>query len=190
MNHLSINAPPTTVELSHWRLAGQSILESEKRLKDLTGVFGDEVQCRTLDQETLVYRVQACMPAAEGTPGGLFLGTTVIQPGKVGSEYFMTRGHLHLNVARGEFYWGVRGDGMLILMNDRRETWAETMFPGSVHYINGGIAHRVANVGREPLIFGASWPSDAGHDYDKIARSGFSARLLEVAGKPTLVAGL
>ena len=189
MQHLSINAPTNTVDPAKWLLAGEGITQSEKRLRHLVGVFGDENHFARMDPETLVYSVQAHMPIAEGTEGGLFLGTTTIQPGRVGNEYFMTRGHLHLKVDRGEYYWGVQGEGMLLLMNGQRETWAEKMFPGSLHYVKGDIAHRVANVGQVPLIFGASWPSDAGHNYDEIARSGFSGRLLNLDGKPTLVAG-
>ena len=34
---------------------------------------------------------------------------------------------------------------MLILMDRERNTWAERMMPGSLHYIPGGVAHRVAN---------------------------------------------
>jgi glucose-6-phosphate isomerase len=88
---------------------------------------------------------------------------------------------------RAEYYWGVQGEGMLLLMNTQRELWAQRMFPGSLHYIGGGIAHRVANTSDVRLIFGASWPSDAGHNYEDISRHGFSARLMDVAGTPTLI---
>ena len=108
-------------------------------------------------------------------------------PGKVGDEYFMTKGHFHSNIDRAEFYWGVEGEGMLILMNEARDVWAERMYPGSLHYIPGGIAHRVANVGNSILTFAASWPSDAGHNYGIIAREGFARRLKEVNGKPELI---
>lgn len=188
MHHLSILEPKNGVEAGTWFLSGIDVSRSEKRLKDLHGVFGDEGALNRMEPERVVYSVQAHLPVPEGTPGGLFFGTTTIQPGRVGDEYFMTRGHLHLNIDRGEYYWGVQGEGMLVLMNDRRETWAERMHPGSLHYIRRGIAHRVANTGAAPLIFGASWPSDAGHNYEVIARDGFSARLIETGGKPTLVA--
>jgi glucose-6-phosphate isomerase, archaeal len=188
MRHLSINAPSNSLELAKWLLAGKSIAANEKRLKHLVGVFSDNDQFQKMNPDTLVYSVQCHMPVPEGTSGGLFFGTTTVQPGRVGDEYFMTRGHLHLKLDRGEYYWGVQGEGMLVMMNGNRETWAEKMYPGSLHYIDGGIAHRVANVGGGALIFAASWPSDAGHNYEEIARSGFSARLRELGGKPTLVA--
>jgi glucose-6-phosphate isomerase len=76
---------------------------------------------------------------------------------------------------------------MLILMDQNRNSWAEEMVPGSLHYIGANTAHRVANTGDENLIFGACWPSDAGHNYEEIAINGFSARLFEINNKPLLV---
>lgn len=61
------------------------------------------------------------------------------------------------------------------------------MKPGSVHYIPGKVAHRVVNTGDEPLVFLASWPSDAGHDYASIRTSGFGKRMVLRKGEPCLV---
>jgi glucose-6-phosphate isomerase, archaeal len=187
MNHLSINEPMQFLIQDTWFLQGEGIAHTEKRIKHLGGVFKDETIRLSMDQEKLVYQVQAHLPVKEGTPGGLYFGTTLIYPGKVGSEYFMTRGHFHANADRAEYYWGVQGEGMLILMDRDRKIWAEKMFPGSLHYIDSNTAHRTANTGIVPFIFGACWHSDAGHDYDVIARSGFSARLIDIGGIPTLM---
>jgi glucose-6-phosphate isomerase len=134
-----------------------------------------------------VYRVQVYQPAGEAVEGALAWGNTFIQPGKVGDEYFMTKGHFHARRDRCEFYVTLEGTGALLLMDDQRRTWFQRMQPGSVHYIPGGTAHRVANTGATLLGFIACWPSDAGHDYETIASAGFSARLCEVDGAPTLV---
>ena len=141
---------------------------------------------KLIPSDTLAYHVQSWMPVPDGTPGGLFFGTSTILPGKVGNEYFMTKGHFHAQSDRAEFYWGVQGQGMLILMDRERNTWAEEVYPGSLHYIGGEIAHRLANTGSENLVVGACWPSDAGHEYNVIATNGFSARLVEVDGLPVL----
>jgi glucose-6-phosphate isomerase len=186
MEHTSIISPGVDIELKSWRLKGDGITESEKKIKHLEGVFADENALRLLDPEFTVYSVQAHLPLKEGTEGGLYFGTTIIQPGKVGCEYFMTRGHFHASINRAEYYWGVQGEGMLILMDQARNTWAERMFPGSLHFIPGKVAHRVANTGNTPLIFGACWPSDAGHNYEEISNNGFSARLFDINGKPVL----
>jgi len=156
-------------------------------LKDISRIFHDEKALEAMNQEQLAYSVQSWLPVVEGTPGGLFFGTSTVYPGKVGDEYFMTKGHFHKQSDRAEFYWGVQGKGMLILMDRNRNTWAEKIYPGSLHYIGGEIAHRLANTGDEKLIVGACWPSDAGHDYEEIAKNGFSARLVEINGLPKLI---
>lgn len=185
--NLSIVNPPQTIQHESGLLRGGRILSSQKTLEDLKGLFDDEGAYAGLDPDTVVYSVQAHMPVDEGTPGGLFFGNTTVESGNVGSEYFMTRGHFHTNADRAEYYWGIKGEGLLILMDVDRKTWGERVFPGSLHYIPGNIAHRLANTGPVPLIVGACWNSDAGHNYEEIDRNGFSARLLDVKGKPKLV---
>jgi glucose-6-phosphate isomerase len=153
----------------------------------LQGIFADHEALLVMSPSTVVYRVQAWCPVAEGSEGGLFWGSTTLEPGVVGSEYFMTHGHFHRKRDRTEYYATIKGDGVLILMDETRRTWIETMSPGSVHFIPPKTAHRVANTGDVPLRFVACWPSDAGHDYDSIRKQGFGARLMKVNGEPRLV---
>ncbi len=187
MKHLQIQTSPVHLDLAKYSMTGEGIQNQKRTLKDLEGIFADHQAWRNMDPETLAYTVQAHFPVAEGTEGGLFFGTTNLMPGKVGNEYFMTKGHFHQKSDRGEYYWGVQGSGMLLLMSRDRRTWAQEMYPGSLHYIPAHTAHRVANTGSEVLIFGACWPADAGHDYEEIARNGFSARLVEINGVPELI---
>jgi glucose-6-phosphate isomerase len=105
----------------------------------------------------------------------------------VGDEYFMTHGHFHALPDRAEYYAAIRGSGQLILMSENGETTAQTMTPGSLHYIPGFTAHRVANTGTEPLAFVACWPSDSGHDYARVRKDSFGKRLVRRDGKPCLV---
>lgn len=156
---------------------GSSTLHSVKRLKDLAGVFQDQAAWQAMDDETLIYSVQWEEPIPHGTEGGLFWGTTTIEPGCVGDEYFMTRGHFHSRRNRGEYYCTVQGVGRLVLMEEDGSTRTENMSPGSLHYIPGYTAHRVANIGDTSLSFWACWPSDAGHDYDAIAAHPFGVRI-------------
>ncbi len=179
--------PPVVVDLRTGELRGSTVGSTVRTIADLRGVFGDEEARRALDPETVVYRVQSYQPAPEGTEGALAWGNTIIEPGRVGDEYFMTKGHFHKRRNRAEFYITVQGQGALILMDESRRTWYEPMQPGSVHYIPGGTAHRVANTGSSVLAFVACWSSDAGHDYESILASGVAARLLEVNGVPVLV---
>ena len=190
MKHLEIKNTPVEINLPDFSLHGDLIESQYRWIKNLKGIFWDESEFKKTDQEKLAYKVQCWFPVDEGTPSGLFFGTSTIFPGKVGKEYFMTKGHFHQQSDRAEFYWGVKGKGILILMDRKRNTWAEEVYPGSLHYISDNIAHRLANTGAEELVVGACWPSDAGHDYEEIAKNGFSARLVEVNEKPVLISNI
>ncbi len=166
---------------------GPAVQERTKTLRDLEALFYDADSLRRLPSSTAVYRVRWCEPVPGGTEGGLFWGTTTIEPGRVGDEYFMTHGHLHLRRDRAEIYSTIRGEGRLILANPDGKCWMQSMQPGTTHYIQGDVAHRVANVGDSQLIFVACWPSDAGHDYGSIVSKGLGARLVCRDGLPILL---
>ncbi|HEX8377192.1 MAG TPA: glucose-6-phosphate isomerase family protein [Pedobacter sp.] len=168
-------------------LEGENIIHKTTYIKDLKGLYLDEVTRAGMPQDTQLYEVDAYFPVPEGTEGGLFFGITRIKPGKIGDEYIFTKGHFHAKSDRGEYYWGIEGEGILLLMDRERNCRAEMVKPGSLHYIPAHTAHRVANTGDATLSFGASWPSDAGHDYEEIFKNGFSARVIEVDGEPQLI---
>lgn len=179
----------TMVNLLTGFLQGEGVSQSSRCLADLKNVFDNEAARAEMDQQTIVYDVQSHMVVPEGTPGGLFFGTSNVMPGQVDGEYFMTKGHYHARKECAEYYWCIEGTGALILMDEAGRCWFEEMSPGSLHYIPGFVAHRLANTGDVPLRVGACWPSDAGHDYATIAENGFTARLKNVNGVPTLVEG-
>jgi glucose-6-phosphate isomerase len=168
-------------------LEGKGIDRISRRVKDLQSIFSDNEAYAALDAEQVVYNVESFFPVPNSTEGGLFYGITTIKPGTVGDEYFMTKGHFHSIRNRAEIYFTVDGEGMLILMDEQRNTRAEKMTAGSIHYIPANIAHRTANTGDVDFVFGAVWPADAGHDYDTIARQGFSKILVKQNGIPTLI---
>lgn len=184
---MTAQATQMKVNLGSGELFGRGVQCLSRTIQDMKGVYGDEQARGLLDQQTVVYRVEAFHPVPEGNEGGLFWGTTFLNPGMVGDEYFMTKGHHHSKRSRGEFYLTVAGSGALILMDENRKTVFEPMSPGTLHYVAAYTAHRVANTGSCLLTVLACWPSDAGHDYDVIARDGFSARLRNIGGSPVLV---
>jgi len=187
MKDFKIYEPEVFFDLKTGEFISEKIIYSKKELKDLSGVFKEEDVRLQMDQSCTVYEVGCYFPVADGKKGGLFWGVTRIFPGKVGEEYFMTRGHFHAEPDTAEFYFGISGEGILLCMDEEGNSWAENMRPNSLHYIAGCIAHRVANTKDEPLVFGACWPSDAGHDYETINKKGFSARLMEREGKSVLI---
>ena len=122
----------TMFDLETGVLSGETT-QSERKLKDLAGVFADEEARRAMDPETVVYRVQMHDKEKEGTPGGLLFGTSFVLPGKVGNEYFMTKGHYHARRDTAEYYFCVAGKGALILMREDGTCWMEEMRRGTLH---------------------------------------------------------
>jgi glucose-6-phosphate isomerase len=175
------------VNWSTGELSGPGIEEGVKTLGQLEGLFADQAAWKKMDPATEVYRVQYWRPVADGTSGGLFWGATILYPGRVGDEYFMSHGHFHSKRDRAEIYATVKGTGALVLMDENGETWYQEMKPGSVHYVPAKVAHRTVNTGDEPLVFLASWPSDAGHDYGSIKTTGFTKRMVLRDGAACLV---
>ncbi len=138
------------------------------------------------DGEAEVYRVfEREHPEA---PGDLVYGTTVIQPGLVGEEYFMTRGHYHVDPGAAELYFGLSGRG-LILMQNAQAAREVAIGPRETVYIPPGYAHRTVNTSlAEPLVFLVCYGVRAGHDYDRIRREGWRHRVLRGPdGRPRVV---
>ena len=148
---------------------------TERRLTDLEGYFRVDPR----GEDTVVYRVYD-IPAPK-TNSDLLCSTTVLEPGDVGGEFFMTKGHFHVQRDRAEIYIGLAGEGRLVMATEDGRRAVEPMSRGTVNYIPGGWAHRSINVGRDPLIFFAAYIGDAGHDYETIERDGFP--LLVVRGE-------
>jgi glucose-6-phosphate isomerase, archaeal len=152
----------------------------ERRLRDLEGLFADrEAEARLLADDPLVYRVYdaAALPKEDGH---LLFSTTVIESGRVGDEYFMTKGHFHARADRAELYYGLAGRGMLLLQTPEGRFEALEMVAGTAAYVPPYWGHRTVNTGDAPFVFLAAYPADAGYDYGTIARDGFAA--IVVAG--------
>jgi glucose-6-phosphate isomerase, archaeal len=185
--HMDISTCPNATDWMTGAVTGTAVTRSERMIGSLVGLFADEASRAALPQDRLAYTTECIFPVPEGTAGGLFWGTTWIEPLLVGEEYLMTKGHFHVRSDRTEFYFTYAGEGVLLLMDRERRCRAERMVPGSTHAIPPDTAHRTVNVGTGVLSFGACWPSDAGHDYTTIAREGFSVRVMRRNGSPVLV---
>jgi glucose-6-phosphate isomerase, archaeal len=158
-----------------------------RRLSDLKGLFADqEAEKALLADNPVLYRVYET-PDNPEVVGQLRFSTSVIYPGKVGNEYFMTKGHYHGLLDRAEVYFGLAGEGYIILMTPEGEVSAQLMTPGAAVYVPPYWGHRTMNVGKENFAFFAVYPADAGYDYQTIVERGFPSIMVEQNGKPTLV---
>ncbi len=156
---------------------------TERRLADLDGLFLEPV--RPERRGELAYTVSLIPAPADGA--NLPSSTTVIRPGRVGEEFFMTKGHFHARRDRAEIYLGLSGEGRLVMATADGRTAVEPVRAGTVSYVPGHWAHRTVNVGEEPLVFYAVYPGDAGYDYATIEQEGFPVVLLAGEAEPRVV---
>lgn len=159
----------------------------ERYLSDMQEHFMDRQAAKEIlssGRNPLIYIVYEITREERGE---LNVGCTVIYPGKIGDEYYFTKGHFHKDPLTGEIYIGVSGEG-LILMQDKSGAFSVgEMETGTIVYVPPGFAHRTVNTGKTELVFLAVYPSDAGHDYETIMRTGFAKVVVERGGKPTLI---
>lgn len=144
-----------------------------KTLRDLTGLYEDEAAFQALLAEmgdAVVYEVTDYKPSNDA--GDMIIGVTRMPPGKVGREYFLTRGHIHANANRPEMYYGESGHGIMLLESPAGETRAVEIGPRTMCYVPPYWIHRSVNVGSEELVMTFVYPADSGQDYDIIAKAG------------------
>ncbi len=121
-------------------------------------------------------------------PGELAYGTTILYSGKVGDEYFMTKGHFHAKIDTAEIYYCIKGHGYLLMENPNGDVEFQEMKPGISVYVPPRFAHRSINIdNNEPLIMFFAFRADAGHDYKTIETKGFRKLIIERDGKPEII---
>lgn len=155
----------------------------EKHLKDLRGLYGDSdafAAAAERDGERVVYYVHETRP--DQTTGDLIFGTTWMEPGRIGDEFYMTRGHIHAIGNRPETYYGESGTGLMLLESPEGETQILHITPRVMVYVPPLWIHRSINIGSEPLVMSFCYPSDSGQDYSIIARAGGMAKRIVANG--------
>jgi glucose-6-phosphate isomerase len=158
----------------------------ERHVSDLRGAFADSDALERLvaEGDPLVYEVlQYDVPEEVGQ---LVCCTTVIRPGTVGDEYYLTKGHYHAVRETAEVYLGLSGSGYLLLMSEDGRNEATPIEHGTVAYVPPSWAHRTVNTGDEPFVFFAVYPGQAGHDYGTIEATGFAQRVVRSPEGPVL----
>jgi glucose-6-phosphate isomerase len=167
-------------------IAGAPLLR--RHLSDLRGCFLDSqaYAAALAAGDPLVYTV-ASQELADG-PGDLHFGIGRIMPGRVGAEYYLTKGHLHARRDAAEVYIGLAGEGLMLLEGETGgETQLVPLRPNQAVYVPGHTAHRTINIGPEPLVYLGVYPAQAGHDYAPIAERNFRQVVLERNARPVLL---
>lgn len=159
-----------------------------RRLSSLRGQFLDQASYAAMleHDDRLIYEVyEVERPHAAGE---LLHGLSVLHPGKVGDEYFMTKGHFHSVLETGEIYYCLKGEGVMVMETPEGDWSVEELRPGRVLYVPPRWAHRSVNTGSsEELVTFFVYPGNAGHDYGTIERQGFRKLVVEQDGRPLVV---
>jgi glucose-6-phosphate isomerase len=159
----------------------------EKFLKDLDGIYRDADAFRAAlesDSGEPVYWVETS--TLDEGDGALTIGVSTLKPGRVGDEFFMTRGHIHAKHSCAELYYGLSGRGVMLMETVEGETRAIEITPGAAVHVPGHWVHRSVNVGDEPFVTLFCYPSDAGQDYGIIGAAGGMKDLVGPDGEGTL----
>ena len=145
-----------------------------RRLSALKGQFLDEAAYSKMlaEDDKLLYEVyEVKRPEVEGE---FLMGISIVHPGKVGNEFFMTKGHYHSVLDTAEIYYCLRGEGFMVMETPEGETMVEPLKPGNVLYVPPRWAHRSVCTSRlEDLVTFFVYPGNAGHDYGTIEQTGF-----------------
>ncbi len=180
--------PPLSL---HYSITDPSIdgySAGQRWLSQLDGSFADQsaYKERLEKGDVFVYQVTNIENAAG--EGQLHYGLAVLMPGKVGKEYFLTRGHIHAWRPAAEVYICLSGKGMMLLENvETGVSSAVPLTPQDVVYVPGNTIHRTVNVGDVPLVYWGILSSEAGHDYEIVKQKNFSQVIIEHQGQPLVI---
>ena len=150
-----------------------------RRLSSMEGQYADGAAFAAMlsQEDVLVYEVYEIVRPE--VTGELMTGLSIVHPGRVGEECFMTKGHFHAVLETAEIYHCLAGEGVMVMETPEGEWAVEDLRPGAVLYIPPRWAHRSVNTGKtEDLVTFFAYPGHAGHDYGTIENHGFRKLIL------------
>ncbi|WP_010270797.1 glucose-6-phosphate isomerase [Paenibacillus senegalensis] len=178
---------PFTLDFNLATGLSQSKESTKRTLSKMKGMYADDAAFEAAIQagDPLVYEFyELDLPE---TPGNLLFGTSIVYPGKVGNEYYMTKGHFHTILETGEVYYCLSGNGAMLMENPEGDWDIQYFAPGQAVYVPPRYAHRSINLGDEPLVTFYAFRADAGHDYGTIETKGYRKLVVEKDGKPEII---
>lgn len=159
-----------------------------RRLSQMQGIYADAHAAYKAVEESdpIVYEFYEL--GAPEHPGDLAFGTSIVHPGKVGSEYYMTKGHFHTILDTAEVYYTLSGEGYMLTENLEGDVRLHRLEAGKAVYVPKRYAHRSINTGSTPLITFFVFRGDAGHNYGTIETRGYRKLVIEGPdGAPVMV---
>lgn len=160
----------------------------QRRLSEMAGMYLDEATRAAMVEQNdpLVYEFHDL--GVPERPGAIAYGTSITYAGKVGDEYFMTKGHFHSILETAEVYYCLKGQGLMLMENPEGDWELQKLTPGAAVYVPERFAHRSINTHpSDPLVTFFAFRGDAGHDYGTIESQGFRKLAIERGGKCEII---
>ncbi len=151
-----------------------------RQLSSLKGYFLDQhAFAAALDQgDAIVYEVYELQRPQ--VAGEMLQGVSIIHPGKIGREFYMTKGHFHAVLDTAEVYYCLGGEGYMVMETPEGEAKVEPLSPGKVLYVPPRWAHRsVCTSRQQSLALFFIYPGHSGHDYGTIETQGFRKLVMD-----------
>ncbi len=188
MNSQTAYFPPFTVDFD---LQAGIMLNPDRskstRASTMIPYYRDRAAIEALaaDGDPVHYEVfEKNIPTEEGH---IMICISKLLPGKIGDEFFMTKGHYHQRIATAETYLCLSGEGFMLMKTPEGECRAESFRPGRMVYVPPYWAHRSINTGKTPLITFCNYPAHAALNYGDILTEGFPKLIVDSAQGPALV---
>lgn len=160
----------------------------KRTLSAMKGQYLDQVAFATAlsEEDALLYEVYEIKRPE--IAGEVLHGISIVHPGKVGDEYFMTKGHFHTVLETAEIYYTLSGKGYMVMETPEGDWAVEELASGRVLYVPPRWAHRSVNTGQdEDLVMFFAYPGHAGHDYGTIETQGFRKLIVDKGEGPEIV---
>lgn len=159
-----------------------------RQLSAMSGMYADRsaFDAMVTGGDPLVYEFYDLGVPADA--GEIAFGTSITYPGRVGDEYFMTKGHFHSILETAEVYYCLSGAGQMMMESPEGDWKSQEMAPGAAVYVPARYAHRSINTSdTEPLVTFFAFRGDAGHDYGTIEEKGFRNLVVQRDGQPVAI---
>ncbi|MDF2950761.1 MAG: glucose-6-phosphate isomerase [Anaerocolumna sp.] len=185
-NYIPVN--PFTIGFDLKTGISQEAQSTKRPLSKMSGMYNDTDAFQEIleKEDPVVYEFYELK--IPNTDKDLLFGTSITYPGKVGKEYYMTKGHFHEVLDTAEVYYTLSGEGYMLMETPEGEWTAEPLSAGKAVYVPPRWAHRSINTGNIPLITFFTFRGDAGHDYGTIEQKGYRRLIVEGKdGKPEII---
>ena len=177
-----------TIDFSLLNGLSETGVSTKRKLSQMQGMYADAEAAQKAVEggDPVVYEFYEI--GAPEHQGDVAFGTSIVYPGKVGKEYYMTKGHFHTILDTAEVYYTLCGEGYMMTENPEGDIQLHMLTPGKAVYVPKRYAHRSINTGDIPLVTFFAFRGDAGHDYGTIETKGYRKLLVEGEdGKPQMI---